>query len=152
MLILITPILIAQETKEGKSFIRKNYYTHTHKDILSFPVYPGCEKTPEGENTKLHRCMTGKINELISTKITTAEFEELSIWGSFYSNVITLRIDKNGEVSLLKSHSSKDRLYEQLIQPRIKEAFEKHPTITPAKTKEGRFVDFEHNVLVGIQY
>ena len=149
-LILTTTILNGQETQEKEGPVN-TYYTHKHKDILSIPVYQGCEKIPEGENTKLHKCMSEKINQLIGSKITDAEFEELASSGTMsYYNVITLHIDKNGDVILLKSHSSNDRLYEKLIQPRIKEAFEQHPRLIPAKTKNGRFVDFQHNVRVGI--
>ncbi len=74
--------------------------------IENVPVYPGCEK---GTNDDKKKCMSSKINKLVSKKFNTELGQELGLSGKQKISVF-FTIDKTGNIVNVKTRAPHARL------------------------------------------
>ncbi len=81
--------------------------------IDQVPIYPGCENM---KNLKAKKCMADKITELVSTNFNTNLANNLNLSSGKKRISVQFKIDKNGNVTEVKSRAPHPKLKEEAIR------------------------------------
>lgn len=96
--------------------------------IEKVPVYPGCEKKKTNEDKK--KCMSDKINKLVSKKFNTGIAEEHGITG-FQRIHTQFTVDKNGNITDIKIKGP-----HPVLEKEAKRVIDKIPSMTPGYQRD----------------
>lgn len=93
--------------------------------VETVPVFPGCEKAIS--NQERRECMSSKLSKFIQKKFDTDLAPELGLTGN-QKIYVNFKINKQGEVEILQTQATHDRLGEEANR-----VVNKLPKMTPGK-------------------
>ncbi len=96
--------------------------------VQKVPIYPGCEKAKN--NDERRKCMSDKLNKLISKKFDSDLGAELGLSGK-QKIYVSFKIDKDGNVNILKTKGPHPKLEKE-----AKRVVNKVPTMQPGKNND----------------
>lgn len=97
--------------------------------VQTVPVYPGCES--EVDNSGRRKCMSEKIGKLIRKKFNGTVAEDLGLSSGTNKIDVFFKINKEGNVEILKTRGHHVRLEKE-----AKRVINKIPTMTPGMNND----------------
>ena len=141
-----TPSIV--ETPPSISYPPPTISTDPEEEVVSMPIYPGCEAIAEQDSPEVQKCFHNQVRTQVHNRLMmkTDELSELGM--NRLTTVLSFVVSKEGRLANIQTESGNSSTYRRIVEDEMKRMAANFPDIIPAKIANGEPVNYKYRVPV----
>ena len=122
--------------------------TDPEEEVVSMPIYPGCEAIAEQDSPDTGKCFRDIIRTQIHNRLMMKMDELAELGMDRMTTVVSFVVSKEGRLANIQTESGNSSTYRRIVEDEMKRMAANFPDILPAKIANGEPVNYRYLVPV----